>query len=734
MKIFAKLMLFAALAAAIAAAACFAYYIAVTRGAVLDEDKLTLASGFAEVYAADASKAAEISPFGADKKVRLKELPPYVKNAFIAAEDKKFYRHGGLDYARMLKAAAKNISARSFCQGASTISQQLIKNTHLTSEKTLKRKLMEIRLTKKLERAFGKDEILELYLNSIYFGHNCYGIAGASELYFGKPAEEMTIGEGAMLAAIIPSPNRYSPFADREKCRAARSRVLGRMQALGYITEGEADRAAKEELPERRQGALPARSYLQCVADELETLGLTGARRFAAGGCKIYTYLSPSLQEYVENLQTDADRAGKSIVVEDNASCGICACFLSEGNLRRQPGSVLKPLAVYAPAIEKGILSACTPILDEKTNFQGYSPANYKDKYCGYVSARQALAESLNVPAVKTLVKLGVDESERFLGRMGLDILAEDKNLSLALGGTRSEFTLAELVGAYALFAGGGEYLAPAFISRIEGADGRILYERDMKKRAVFSEDTAYIVGDMLRAAAESGTAKKLSVLPFPVCAKTGTVGSEKGNTDAYTIAYTGGHTVGVWMGNADRSLTDITGGGLPCHYAMLIHRFLCRGTSPKALPACRSVHFARIDKIAYEREHRVLLAPAVQPQKYTLCEVFRKDALPKEYSERFLKPHIDASIRCDGKHVYIDICQTEYFDMIVKRRENGKTKELYRGKARPFCDTDVRADTRYDYTVIPCFTDDDGKTHCGKEIALPGVLIGKKQLARIFN
>ena len=726
MKVLRNIFIIMAAALLVTAACAAAYYFSVTADADLNAEKLYGSENYASVYDISGEKAAEVSFFNADKKVKVADLPPYVKHAFIATEDKKFYSHHGLDYARILKAAAKNISSRSFRQGASTISQQLIKNTHLTNEKTIRRKLREVKLTRMLEKQYKKDEILEMYLNTIYFGHGCYGIAGAADYYFSHPAEELTLSDSAMLAAIIRSPNNYSPFVNPQKCLAARNSVLKKMFEQGYIAQSAYEGALADPLPERRASGVSVRSYLRGVLEELEGLSVFSPYMFLSGA-KIYTYLDTSLQKYIENLSTDADRSGKSIVIEDNKTAGIAAFYTSEGNIARQPGSLMKPLAVYAPAIEECLISACTPIADEKTDFEGYSPSNYKGIYRGYISARQALSESVNVPAVRVLNALGIERSEEYLAKMGLRLRNEDKTLSLALGGMSEGYTLRELVGAYALFAAEGVYTPPAFISKIEDADGIVIYERSMQKRRVFSDDTAYIVNDILKDAARTGTAKKLASLKFDLCAKTGTCGTESGNTDAYTVCYTSAHTVGVWMGNADNTKTDITGGGLPCHYAMLIAKNLYADSAPAPLPVSEHVCRAAIDKIAYDKYHEVLLAPPEQPKKYTFTEIFRKTALPEKTGTSFSFPKTEASLSFDGKAVTIDLCQAEYFDILIKRQNKGSTEKIYEGKAKQVKDENINANEKYIYTLTPYYTDDTGKKIYGTEIRLPEIYTKKR-------
>lgn len=701
------------------------YAFVVTRDAKLDVAKFEQASKYISIYDGDDKKLSELSLYGANKSVHADELPDHVKNAFIAAEDKNFYRHHGLDYKGIARAIVKNIQARSFRQGASTISQQLVKNTQLSSEKTLARKLKEIKLTKQLERRFSKNKILESYLNTIYFGHGCYGIAGAANYYFGKEPADLSAAEGATLAAVIRSPNNYSPFVAPEKCKKVRDGILKQMLSLGYLTQSEYDEAVQQPLPLRSENSIGSQCYLAAVYDELESLPIFAPYELR-NGWNIYTYMDSALQKYTEELHTDADRSGKAIAICDNKTGGIRVWYSTEGNLRRQPGSAIKPLAVYAPAAEENLISPCTPILDEKTGFNGYTPSNYKDNYRGWVSVRQALADSLNIPAVKILDMLGTDVSAAYLQKLGLSLPEEDKTLALALGGISHGYTPTEMAGAYAALADGGVYTQPAFIRKILSADGKTVYERSPQKRRVFSESTAALISDMLRTAAKTGTAKKLATLPFEICAKTGTSGTEKGNTDAWTVSYTTAHTVSVWMGNADNSLTDITGGGLPCHYALLLNKKLYAKSTPEnfsrdGLTECR------VDKIVYERDHEVLRASDAQPDKYTFTELFRSDRLPEQTSSTFETPRAQAEISYSNGTVTILLSDTEYYSFRIRRTGGGKTVTVADGPcAGGVTDSGLRADTVYTYTVIPYFRDAGGDTHEGEPIVLPSVYCNK--------
>lgn len=706
-----------------AAAAAGTYYFSVTAGVRLDASKFESAESSMSIYDKDGEPVAQIAQSSAKKSVRLSDLPEHVPAAFVAAEDKHFYSHHGLDYKGMARAALKNLKAGAFKQGASTISQQLIKNTQLSPERTIRRKLQEIKLTRQLERRYTKDEILELYLNTIYFGHACYGIADAADYYFAKSAEELSAAEGAMLAALIRSPNRYSPFADAEQCLAARNHVLARMYSLGSLSESSYEAACKEPLPVKEDNALAAQSYLDAVRREFETLPVFTPYSLR-GGCKIYTYMDAPMQAYAETLKTTADRSGKSIVVCDNEHFAVSALYSTAGNINRQPGSAIKPLAVYAPAIEEGLIAPCTPLLDEKTNFDGYCPSNYNNKYYGYVSASEALAKSLNIPAVKILQQLGTEKSIQYLTRLGLHPQESDQNLSLALGGMTHGCTLTELAGAYTSFARGGLFAPPAFIRKVEDGDGNILYERKAAPLRVFGKDTAELINEMLEEAVTGGTAKKLAVLPFPVCAKTGTCGSDAGNTDAYCVGYTAEHTVAVWMGNADNALTDISGGGLPSHYAMLLLKKLYNERRPAPLSEGEAAE-CRIDRAAYERDRVVTLAGEYEPDDFVMLAHFKREYTPRTVSSIFGQPSANASIYCRGNCVSIELCGAEYYAYIIKREVEGKERTILDGSTQsPFNDKNLAPNKKYTYSVTPYYIGSNGARIYGKKEVLPAVYL----------
>ncbi len=697
--------------------AFFLFYFSATAGVRLNPEKLKESFNTVKVYDADGG---EIALPALRKCASISALPDYVPNAFVAVEDKRFYDHDGFDYKRIGKALLKNIASFSFREGASTISQQLIKNTHLTGEKTIRRKLKEMKLTRALEKNYSKKEILSLYLNSIYFGHSAFGIEEAASYYFGKSAETLTPAESATLAALVRSPNRYSPFRDGEKCLKRRNFVLSLMRDQKYISQEQYESALNEPLPlAPNKTDESGRSYLSLVFSELSAL--YPEEEPANSELKIYTFFKPELQREIESYKADADF---SACVLDNSAHGIQAFYSTVGNLKRLPASVIKPLLVYAPALEENVISPATPLLNERTDFGGYSPRNFGDEYGGYVSARYALSRSVNVPAVKILNELGVEKACNYLAALGLNVPESDYSLALALGGMREGFTLTDLSSAYSAFACMGNFAPSRTIKKIETASGKTLFEFHPEPKGVFSEDTAALINDMLQTAVTEGTAKKLRTLGFEVAAKTGTGANERGNSDAYTVSYTTENTVAVWMGMRDFSPIETTGGGLPASLALKINQSLYKLHKPSPFPRSERVVSVAFDKEEYENNHRILLADPSAPALTTLSELFRESAAPTATSTRFSCPVIQKpTILVKNDSVCIVLCQTEYYDYVIKRKNNGKTVLVYEGKYRSsITDNSVEGGKSYEYIVIPVYR---GKE--GTPVVLPSVYIEKK-------
>ena len=692
------------------------YYLSVTRGVKLDRNKLHLNTACVRVYDGTGEQIQTVSgrtavPYG--------EFPKELPEAFVSVEDRKFYSHHGFDVKRILKAAAKNAVTFSFREGASTISQQLVKNTHLSGEKTISRKLKEFKLTRALEKQYSKEEIMSLYLNSIYFGHSAFGVGEAARFYFGKTVENLSPAECATLAALVKSPNRYSPFKNAERCLARRNLVLRFMNEQGYLDESAYRTALQTPLPQTPVTD-NRNAYLDRVYEELAEL-FPDTETGDASDMRVYTFFDPDLQAELEKTNAESDCC---ILVRDNDSNGLKALYATFGTPKRLPGSTIKPLLVYAPALEENLITPLTPVLDKKTDFGGYSPDDYGGASNDYVSVRRAIAKSVNIPAVKILNELGIEKGVNYLNKMNLRVSEDDYSLALALGGMKEGFTLPALADGYATFANGGEYAQSQTIARVESKDGRVLYRFAPKPKRVFSKDVSYLMNDMLKSTVKEGTAKTLSSLAFPVCAKTGTCGTEAGNTDAYTVSYTKNHVVAVWLGNRDNTPVKATGGGLPANVALRVYRALYADKKPDPFSDCDEVIAADYDLEIYKNEHRILLADPAAPIYAKGTELFRKSALPAATSEAFSRPKIEKpTIYTKNGAVYIELCHTQYYDYIIKRKNRGKITTIYNGKyQKTICDNSVRQGETYTYTVVPVYQSTEGEG-----VELPPIRIPKE-------
>ena len=702
----------AALLIALAAFVLFA--LISTANVKLEPEKLHTESAQVQLLASDGEKIASPKQYAG-----LETLPPHLPAAFVAVEDKRFYAHGGLDVLRIGKAALRNIASFSFREGASTISQQLIKNTHLSGEKTIRRKLKEWKLTFELEKSYSKEQILELYLNSIYFGHSAFGVGSAAQYYFGKDAGELVPAESAMLAALVRSPNRYSPFRDEAACKERRDLVLNLMEEQGILSAQEAKEAKETPLPQTPHENKTS-GYVRLVFEELSE---TFPELDSEDKLVVETYFDRALQEKMEAYPAEC---GCTLIAAENEGHALIAYHTTAGEIRRSPASLIKPLGVYAPALEEGLLSPATPLLDEPVSYGGYSPKNYDGKCAGYVSAREALARSLNIPAVKVMNSVTPKKSAQYLREMALPVYAEDETLALALGGMREGFTMRELASAFLTLSDGGLFAPAKCIRRVTDESGKVLYERAEEKRRVFSEETSYLLSDMLHTAATEGTAKKLRTLPYFVSAKTGTGGTEKGNTDAYAMGYTSEHTLGVWLGNSDNSPILATGGGEPANELYALFKALYQERTPEAFVRPEGVVEAALDREEYENKHRLVLADPAAPAALTKKELFSAAHLPQTVSDRFSMPRIETPhIFVKNGVVCIRLCLTQYYDYEVKREGGGENKLIYRGKWREtVCDGSVRAGVRYTYTVTPFYGE-----KAGESAVLPSVRLDEGQL-----
>ncbi len=508
----------------------------------------------------------------------LEDISENVIHATISSEDKKFYSHHGFDIVRILKAMVTNITSGTK-QGASTISQQYVKNLYLDFEQTWSRKWDEMWLTMEIEAHYSKDEILEGYLNTINYGHGMYGIERASKFYFNKSAKDLTLAEASILAGIPKSPQNYSPVNDLNAAKKRQKYILTTMVENKYITKEEADTAYKEELKIvgslENDETLNYMYYISAVNHELEALGISKSL-VESGGLKIYTNMDVKAQNALENstknvIDDKTEIQTSSMMMDPNTGkiiglVGGKDYNTSEYNRavssKRQIGSTMKPFLYYA-ALENGFTSS-TAFKSEKTTFtlsnnETYAPKNYNDKYAEKaISLATAIAYSDNIYAVKTHMFLGEDMLVDTAKRLGITSKLEAVP-SLPLG--TYEMYLKELVGGYSAFANGGYKIKPYFIQKVENANGEVLYEAKEEKSQVLSESITFILSNLLTSTYDSAfidynypTAISLnSKMTHTYALKSGTT-----DTDSIYIGYTPDVVTAVWCGYDDnRNIKD---------------------------------------------------------------------------------------------------------------------------------------------------------------------------------
>jgi penicillin-binding protein 1A len=517
--------------------------------------------------------------------VAIGDLPPYVAQAVLASEDRRFYSHFGLDLWGLGRAAFVNMQEGRIVQGGSTITQQLAKNLFLEPERTYSRKIQEALLAVYLEMSFSKDEILAIYLNRVYFGAGAYGLDAAARRYFNKPASRLTLVEAAILAGLLKAPTRYSPVNGIELAQARARIVLQAMVDVGYIDEAARDEALHTR-PKLATG--PAVSGNQYFADWImeQLPGLVGR---PDTDIVVETTLDLGLQRLAEDAviktlreKGAADTQGALIAMTPDgavkAMVGGRSYMMSEFNratqAKRQPGSAFKPF-VFLTALEAG-RTPMSRVTDAKVTYRGWTPANYSDTYEGDMTLGDALAKSVNTVAVQLCLELGPETVASTARRMGIlsDLAAVP---SLALG--TSEVTLLELANAYVPFATGGRGAIAHGVKRVKGIDGGVLYERSGSGLGpLVDADVAGAMNRMLIKAVRTGTGKAALLADRPSAGKTGTSQDFK---DAWFIGYTRQLVAGVWVGNdANQAMSkSIRGGTLP---ATMWKSFMTRAMAGK--------------------------------------------------------------------------------------------------------------------------------------------------------
>jgi penicillin-binding protein 1A len=523
------------------------------------------------IYSADKVLLAELFVEKREP-VSLETIPRDLKAALVATEDRKFYKHSGVDLKGIARAIYKDIKAGEFVEGASTITQQLAKTLFLTPRKTLVRKLKEAILAFQLERRYTKDEILELYLNQVYFGSGAYGVESAANIFFGKSVKDLTLSECALVAGMPKSPSRYSPLINPALAIKRRNIVLGQMRDTGIITGAGYQQAKNEALntDNRRLGSLRAPYFVEYIKSTLEDE--LGSTRLYKSGLTVYTTLNFQFQQAAEKAIMDGlaaltRRMQQARTKDASPQAALISIDLSTGGILamvggkdfaasrfnratmalRQPGSAFKPF-VYAYAIEQGLAQNKT-ILDAPVVYRGaqdgqdWKPQNFSLGYKGEMTLRHALALSQNIPAVRLLQTLGPLSVAQFAHQLGIKSPLTS-NLSLALG--TSEVTLLELTAAYAAFPNKGERTEPYSILEVSDRQGRIIWRTKPKKRLVLSRSSAAIITNMLEGVVNEGTARRAQVLGKALAGKTGTSNDYK---DALFVGFSPRIIAGVWVG-----------------------------------------------------------------------------------------------------------------------------------------------------------------------------------------
>jgi penicillin-binding protein 1A len=516
--------------------------------------------------------------------VPLAQIPQSLRDAILATEDRRFYKHWGIDPIGVARAVVQNYRRGRIVEGGSTITQQLTKVLFLTPDKSLERKLKEAVLALELERRYSKDRILEMYLNQVYFGHGSYGVEAAARTFFGKPVSELTVKEAALIAGLPRAPSNYSPFDRGEAAKRRREVVLRRMVDFGVLKDEEAKRLAKTDLglipPERRRTT--GQYFVDYVQQSLEAK--YGPDLVLKGGLNVYTTLNPTMQLAAEQSLRDGLKAlqgrsaqarpgespeGAVITVEPQtgyvkAMVGGSDFFRSEFNravqAKRQPGSAFKPF-IYIAALEAGFTPA-SQIEDSPVSYTVggsqpvWKPENYDRKFRGSTTLQQAIEESVNVVTVKLQERIGLAKTIQVARRLGVTSPL-DVNLSLALG--TSDLSLLELTSAYGALANQGTWMPPVTIRYVTDAQGKLLEEHVPEGRDALAPETAYVITQMLRGVVERGTGQAAKALGRPIAAKTGTTNDY---SNAWFIGFTPRLATGVWVGyDRPRSLgKDETG------------------------------------------------------------------------------------------------------------------------------------------------------------------------------
>lgn len=527
------------------------------------------------IYDKDGDEATRIAT-NQTENIPIDQIPDHMKNAVIAIEDERFYKHNGFDMKGMTRAFFKNLFAGRITGGGSTLTQQLTKNALLSSERTYKRKVEELFLAVEIEKKYSKDEILQMYLNKVYFGSGAWGIDQAAQKYFNKDIQNVTVSEAALLAGLLKAPSALDPYLNYEGAMQRRDVVLEKMSDLKMISDTEY-KLAKDEIIALEEGGGNSIErtypyYVDAVLDEaISKFGLT-QDEILTRGYKIYTEMDQNLQFTLEQIYKEDSLfpqgmggvlVQSSAVLLDPSSGGVRGLVGGRGDhvfrgfnrathIKAQPGSTMKPLAAYTPALEMGY-DSMSIIKDEPVSYDDYKPENATKTYQGDVPMYKALEESLNVPAVWLLHEIGLEKGINSLKRFGIPVDEEDKYLGIALGGMHKGISPLQLAEAYSTFPNGGKREESHIITKIIGPTGNVIAEFKPKTTRVTSKANANEMTSMLLNVVETGTGKGANIPGLEIAGKTGSTQLPykdiNGTKDQWFVGYSPNLVGAVWMG-----------------------------------------------------------------------------------------------------------------------------------------------------------------------------------------
>lgn len=643
--------------------------------------------------------------------VKLNQVSPYLLDAIVATEDKNFYEHFGVDIYGFSRAVYQQITGADVKTGGSTLTQQLVKQAFLTPEKTATRKVKEIFLALRLERALEKDEILEAYVNRMYFGKNqtgsnLYGVEAAAKGYFGVHAKDLSLAQAAYLAGMLQLPGKYLPTTDSGyKAGMARQKiVLQRMLETGKITQKQHDDAVKvnlksqlkttqtkvfdeypylhDEIFRRAAEILVEQEIAKNPAlkkDSRQALIEDKILEVRDGGYHIYTTIDQNVYDTMQKIGQNPSNFGGprtdwetgkvypeqiGAVMINNKTGAILGMLEGRGYeqgaynratmAKRQPGSTMKPIAVYGPAVEEGIVQPGTIVVDEPISIGSWSPNNADNKFSGPMTVRTALQWSRNIPAIKVFLATGIVKSLSYVKEMGVTSLVldkdvvingqrfNDKNASSAIGGLTYGITVEELTNAYATFANQGQFIDAYLIEKIEDTNHKVIYQHKITPKTVFSPQTAWLLTDMMRSVVLGGTATSVQQYTSGriVAGKTGTTNNDK---DSWFVGYTPDITLGVWFGFDNQKFTNINTARAKTIWGKIFSEVV--NSQPSISPAGRG--FSQPGGIVSRTIDKTNGYLATPDSKNKVNEYFKANSAPNKYSP---KPEEEKKDKPDNK------------------------------------------------------------------------------------